>query len=152
MEEKAAASSGLTIKEARELRQWYFGLCPEILDWHSRIANEVRTKGYIENIFGARFWLLDKNCPTLLNQAYALIPQSTIAILVNKGLVNIQRNEKNVGVLLQIHDAVAGQYLKTDVEAPERIKKHMEISLPYAKPLIIPADIGTSELNYGDCD
>ena len=152
MEEKAAASSGLALKEARELRQWYFSLCPEILAWHSRIANDVRTKGYIENIFGARFWLLDKNCPTLLNQAYALIPQSTIAILVNKGLVNIHRKEENVDVLLQIHDAVAGQYLKTDIEAPDRIKKHMEIILPYPKPLIIPADIGTSELNYGDCD
>lgn len=152
MEEKAAASSGLSRLQAKELRQWYFSLCPEIAQWHKRIANEVTTRGYIENIFGARFWLLDKNCPTLLNQAYALIPQSTIGILVNKGLVNVYKNEKDIKVLLQIHDAIAGQYLKTDLDAPERIKKHMEIILPYEKPLVIPADISVSELNYGCCD
>lgn len=152
MEEKAAMSSGLSRMQAKQLREWYFSLCPEIAEWHKRIADDVRTKGYIENIFGARFWLLDKNCPTLLNQAYALIPQSTIGILVNKGLVNVHTKEKNVNVLLQIHDAIAGQYIKTDIEAPERIKKHMEIVLPYKKPLIIPADISISELNYGACD
>lgn len=152
MEEKAAASSGLPIRVAKELRQWYFRKCPEIPDWHKRIAGEVSSRGYIENIFGARFWLLDRHCPTLLNQAYALIPQSTIAILVNKGLVNIRKYEKGkVQVLLQIHDAVAGQYLTTDKGAPERIKKHMTIALPYKTPLIIPADIETSELSYGDC-
>jgi DNA polymerase I-like protein with 3'-5' exonuclease and polymerase domains len=162
MEEKAAASSGLPIPVARELRKWYFSKCPEIPDWHERIKSDVYSKGYIENIFGARFWLLDRNCPTLLNQAYALIPQSTIAILVNKGLVNIHKNERgivdargvrirNVQPLMQIHDAVAGQFLTTDVQAPRRIKEHMTITIPYNDPLVIPADLETSVISYGDC-
>ncbi len=151
MEEKAAASSGLSVQIAKELKQWYFGKCPEIPDWHRRIASEVKSKGYIRNIFGAKFWLLDSKCPTLLNQAYALIPQSTIAILVNKGMVAIHEKEPDIDVLMQIHDAVAGQFLTTDITAPKRIEEHMRIVLPYKKPLIIPADISTSVVSYGHC-
>jgi DNA polymerase I-like protein with 3'-5' exonuclease and polymerase domains len=170
MEAKAAASSGLDIITARNLRNWYFGKCPEILDWHKRIASEVASKGYIENIFGARFYLLDKNCPTLLNQAYALIPQSTIAILINKGIVNIFRNEtdlvfgkaantngtrNSIIPLMQIHDAASGIFVdRSDKENDQtlgRIIKHLEIALPYKKPLIIPADGSWSRNSYGEC-
>ncbi len=151
MEEKAAASSGLPIETARNLRNWYFKKCPEIPDWHKRIKSEVYDKGYIRNIFGAKFWLLDRKSPTLMNQAYALIPQSTIAILVNKGLCNIHYKEPNIDVLMQIHDAVAGQFLTADTEAPRRIEEHMKIALPYKEPLIIPADISYSAISYGHC-
>lgn len=151
MEEKAAASSGLSIETARSLRNWYFSKCPEIPDWHKRIKSEVNDRGYIRNIFGARFWLLDRKSPTLLNQAYALVPQSTIAILVNKGLCNIHYKEPKIDVLMQIHDAVAGQFLTTDLTAPSRIEEHMRIALPYKEPLIIPADISYSTLSYGHC-
>lgn len=151
MEEKAASNAGISLKDAKTIREWYFKLCPEIPEWHKRIKNEVYTRGYIENIFGARFWLLDRNSPTLLNQAYALIPQSTIAILVNKGLVAVDKHEANVDVLMQIHDAIAGQFISTDLTAPNRIQQHMEIALPYKEPLIIPADITTSTISYGHC-
>lgn len=155
MEEKAAMSSGLDVKTARELRQWYFykDRAGEVLEWQKKIAHQVATRGWIENIFGARFWLLDRNCKTLLNQAYALIPQSTIAVLCNKAIVEIYKHERknDVKVLMQIHDAVAGLYKTTDVTAPDRIAKHMMIELPYKDPLIIPVDVGVSEKSYGDC-
>lgn len=154
MPEKAAMSSGLELSVARDLREWYFhkDRCYPILEWHKRIASDVHTKGYIENIFGARFWLLDKNCPTLLNQAYALIPQSTIGILANKGIVNIEKasNGTDIQTLLQVHDAAAGQFLTSATYATELIKKCMNIELPYKKPLIIPAEIELSTISYGD--
>jgi DNA polymerase I-like protein with 3'-5' exonuclease and polymerase domains len=151
MEEKAAQQARIDSKLSKQLRQWYFKLCPEIPDWHKRISSDVKNKGYIENIFGARGWFLNKDCPTLLNQAIAWIPQSTIAILVNKGWVNIYKNEKNIHILMQVHDALAGQFLITDKTAETRIIKHMSIELPYKKPLTIPVDISTSLLSYGDC-
>lgn len=172
MPAKAAASSGLDIKTATSLRDWYFhkDRCGAILDWHKRITSEVNGRGYIENIFGARFYLLDKNCPTLLNQAYALIPQSTIAILINKGIVNIFRNEtdlvfgkaantnrtrNSIIPLMQIHDAASGIFIdRSDKENDQtlgRIIKHLEIALPYKKPLIIPADGSWSRNSYGEC-
>lgn len=153
MEEKAAASSGMPTKDAKSIRQWYFKTCPEIPDWHKRLASDVKTKGYVENVFGARGWFLNKDCPTILNQAYAWIPQSTIAILVNKGLVNIWENEnkKDIATLLQVHDALAGIYSLEDEEAEKRIIKHMTIELDYKKPLVIPVDFSYSDKSYGDC-
>ena len=96
-------------------------------------------------------YFLNKDCPTLLNQAIAWIPQSTIATLVNKGWVNIYKNDKKIQVLLQTHDALSGQFLITDLTAENRIKKHMSVELPYRKPLIIPVDLQTSLKSYGDC-
>lgn len=151
MEAKAAASSGMSLEDAKRIRQWYFKLCPEIPAWHRRIASQVQSKGYIENIFGARGYFINKDCPTLLNQAYSFIPQSSIAVLVNKGLVNIDQKEKDIQVLLQVHDALAGQFKSTDSNAPARIVKHMSVELPYKKPLVIPVDITTSAKSYGDC-
>lgn len=149
--EKAGKAVGIPAKESKRLQNFYFKYCPELPDWHKRIRSDVRTKGYIENIFGARFFFLDKNDKTLFNKAYATIPQSTIGIMVNKGLVNIDKCEKNIQVLMQVHDSLAGQFLSTDLKAPERIKKHMSIELPYKEPLIIPAEIAISTKSYGAC-
>lgn len=154
-EEKAALQSGIPVKESKKLRNWYFGptMCHEVLKWHDRIEKEINTRGYVENAFGARGWFLNYDSSTRLNQAIAWIPQSSIGVLTNTGLVNIDQQEdpENVQVLMQIHDALAGQHLSTDLSAPERIRKHMTITIPYDDPLVIPTDITTSEISYGHC-
>ena len=156
-----------------KLRNWYFGKCPEIPDWHSKIEDKCKTKGYVENIFGREMWFLNKDTPTRLNQAIASIPQSTIADLTNHGLVNIEENYKDMffgtinneeeikkyfkedkssaHCLLQVHDALAGQYHKDDLNALDIIRKSMLIELPYPDKLIVPVDIKTSPISYGDC-
>lgn len=155
VEEKAAMSAGISIKDAKQLRQWYFKLCPEIPQWHRRIASEIKTRGYVENIFGRRMWFLNKDCPTMLNQAIAAIPQSTIADLTNHGLVNIEQayaaEITTAHVLMQIHDALAGQYKIEDKLADEVIISCMQIELPYKTKLVIPAEISTSAISYGHC-
>jgi hypothetical protein len=55
-----------------------------------------------------------------------------------------------IQVLMQVHDSAAGQFLTTDLTAKERIVKHMSVPI-YNKTLIIPAEIKTSEISYGDC-
>ncbi len=160
---KAAQSCGMSIFEARRIRQWYFSLCPEIPEWHKRIESIIYSRKPIQNIFGAEGWYPNLDDPTVLNQAYSWIPQSTIAILVNKGWSNIRKKEgwtyvkkikstPNIGsVKLQVHDALLVQYPKSDTDAPLRIKKHMEIELPYPKPLIVPVDLKISSVSYGHC-
>lgn len=163
--EKAGRSCGMQKQDAKKLQNFYFKLCPEIPAWHKRLENEVKTKGYVENIFGARGWFLNRNDHTLMNKVYAWIPQSTIGILVNKGLVSIEKENKGlvykqiglereypIEVLMQVHDSLAGQFKTSDLTAPERILKHMTIELPYKRPLIIPSDIKTSLKSYGDCE
>lgn len=154
-EDKAAMNAGIPSKDAKAIRQWYFKLNPEILDWHRRIESDIKNKGYIENIFGARGWFLNKDNPTILNQAIAWKPQSSIAVLVNKGFVNIwkQEKKKEVAVLMQVHDALAGQGLTSlgIEQVRDKVVKHMTIELSYKKPLVIPVDFSYSEKSYGLC-
>jgi DNA polymerase-1 len=148
-----AGRAGLLIAEVDMVQKWYFNACPEVKKWQDRIIKSVNQNGYIENVFGAKGWFLDKTDKNLYNKAVAWVPQSTIGILVNKGIVNIEKKEnpENVQVLMQTHDSASGQFLTTDLTAAERITNHMNIELQYRKPLIIPAGIKTSTISYGHC-
>ena len=147
-----AGKAGLLVAEVEKVQKFYFDACPEVRAWQNRHKNNVDKFGFVENVFGARGYFLDRSDTNLYNKAIAWIPQSTIGILVNHGLVNIdlKENPKKVQVLLQTHDSLSGQYLKTDLTAADRITKHMEIPLKYQKELIIPAGIAISEKSYGD--
>jgi len=87
-----------------------------------------------------------------LNKIVAAIPQSSAAILVNKALTRLERAEKGkIQVLMQVHDSLAGQFHKEDTTAIQRIKSYMELTIPYKDPLVIPAEIKTSPISYGNC-
>jgi DNA polymerase I-like protein with 3'-5' exonuclease and polymerase domains len=148
-----AGKAGLLVAEVEKVQKFYFDACPEVRAWQNRHKNNVDKYGFVENVFGARGYFLDRSDTNLYNKAIAWIPQSTIGILVNTGLVNIdtKENPKNVQVLMQTHDSLSGQYLKSDLTAPDRITKHMEVKLKYQKELIIPAGIAISEKSYGEC-
>lgn len=147
-----AAKAGLSIAAVQRVQNWYFSVAPEIRDWHKRIEYTARSQNYVENIFGARFWVLDFSDPMWLNKIVAAIPQSSAAILVNKALTRLERAEKGkIQVLLQVHDSLAGQFHKEDTTAIQRIKSYMELTIPYKDPLVIPAEIKTSPISYGNC-
>jgi hypothetical protein len=150
--DKLARMLGIPVSSAIELQEFYFHLCPEIKLWHIRIQKEIASQGYIENIFGRRGWFLNKNDVTLFNKAYAFIPQSTIADLINHGIVNVYEQYNWIQVLMQVHDSGVFQYpIPRAEEARKRIIECLTIELPYDPPLIIPADIKVSTVSYGDC-
>ena len=150
-----AAKAGLSVPMVKKVQDFYFRMCPEIPAWHRRLENEVRTKGYITNIFGARCWATDTTDPMWLNKLVAWQPQSSAGILVNNALCLLEEaegnNEKGIKVLMQVHDSLAGIFYKDDPTAIERIKKYMELTIPYEDPLVIPAEVKTSSISYGDC-
>ncbi len=148
---RLASMSGLPIQLAKELQEYYFSLCPEVLQWQQSIKRTMQTKGYLTNIFGRRGWYLNKNDPMLFNKALSFIPQSTIADLVNHAMANIQENLQEVQILLQVHDSLVVQYPKEKAELYRKeIVKAMEIEIPYKPTLVIPADIQVSTKSYGD--
>ncbi len=151
-----SAKSGLSIGRVKQVLDWYFSMCPEIPAWHERIKRDILAQRYTENVFGARFWCMnpnDRDDPMWLNKMVAAVPQSSAAILVNKAIVALEANEKGkIQTLLQVHDSIVCQFDKDDTTALERIKKYMEIVIPYENdPLVIPAGIKVSPYSYGDC-
>lgn len=146
-----AAKAGLSVRDVEQVQKFYFSLCPEIPLLHKEVERQVNSRGYLENVWGARGWFLNKNEPMLLNQAMAWAGSSPVGILINKGLANIHKNDKRIIIRGQTHDSLWGTYRTDDLTAKERIIERCSIPLPFDIPRIIPVDIKTSILSYGNC-
>ena len=150
---KLAATARIPEHVAKDLQDYYFHLNPEVRKWQERIQIDIKRKGYIENIFGRRAWFLNKNDVTLLNKAYAFIPQSSIGDVMNRAFVTIKETLPEVEILLQVHDSGVFQYdIEIALATRDKIKKAMEVEIPYTPTLIIPSDFKVSTVSYGDTE
>lgn len=144
---------GLSVHETEKLQNWYFGKFPEIKAWQDSIKNQVMTRRMVKNIFGYRFYIFQKIEGTLFNQVIAWIPQSTVGCLINRIYLNIHNNLKGVGIQLQVHDSLAGQYPIAEAEwYRKRIIEEAQIVLPYDDACIVPVGIKYSTKSWGDCE
>lgn len=144
---------GLGVHETEKIQKWYFGKFPNLKKYQDDIKDQVFKRRYVENIFGYRCYFFDRIEGTIFNQAAAWIPQSTVACLINRGYVAIDKDLPQVEVLLQVHDSLAGQFptYLGDWMVRQIVDK-AEIALPYAgDPLIIPVGVKTSLKSWGDC-
>ena len=144
---------GLLVHEAERTQAWYFSRFPKIKLWQDELKNQIFSRRMVENVFGYKFHILERIEGTVINEVAAWIPQSTVAILINHAYRNIFDNLKEVEVLLQVHDSLAGQFPIENAKHWEtRILEEASIALPYAEPLIIPVGIKTSLQSWGGCD
>ena len=151
--EGLAANLGLSVQEATRTQKWYFGKFPNIKKWQDDMKLQITKRGWIENIFGYRIQVIDRVTTKTFNEMAAWLPQSTVACLINRGLMNLYENHRDmVTPLLQVHDSLGGQFhRKYEEVAPEIIKRACQVTLPYADPLIIPVDINISHESWGKC-
>lgn len=147
-----ATNSGLSIHQAEKMRARWFSAHPGIARWHVRTANDLRTRRTVKNKWGYRRFYFDR-IDSILPEALAWIPQSTVAITINRIWKLIYDTLPAVQVLLQVHDSLAGQFPTTlaaecraGITAAAR-----SVSVPYDLPLCIPLGIKTSETSWGDC-
>lgn len=144
---------GISIYQAEKTQDWYFRRFPRIKEWQDNLKQTVTTKRQIQNVFGYRLHIFDRIEGTIFNQCAAWVPQSTVACLINRVYMNIYNNLKEVQVLLQVHDSLAGQYpADRSAHWQEAILEQAQVVLPYADPCIIPVGIKVSAKSWGDCD
>lgn len=150
---KSAKMDGMSEQSIAIIQNWYFELFPEIKEWQERTKAEVSQRRYIENVFGYREYIFDRIEGTIFNQAIAWKPQSTVACLINRGYKAIHSSERDVRVLLQVHDSLAGQYpVRLRDYAQQAIRTHCSIPLNFPSGRItIPVGIKTSLVSWGDC-
>ena len=149
-----AERMGLLVHEVEKIQKWYFGKFPEIVKWQNELKDQVVKRRMIENVFGYRCYFFGRIEGNIFNEAVAWLPQSTVACLINRAYVNLDEHHKEIDVLMQVHDSLAGQFdtFRGD-EAVRTIIKASEIELPYAgDPMIIPVGIKTSTKSWGDCE
>ena len=144
---------GLSVSEAEKTQKWYFNRFPKIKKWQDDLKDQVTKRRMVQNIFGYRCYFFDRIEGTIFNQAAAWIPQSTVACLINRAYVAIDRDLPQVDILLQVHDSLAGQFDTTLGDwMRDQIVAKAEIPLPYDDPLIIPVGVKTSTESWGGCE
>lgn len=142
---------GITVKEAEFFQHQWFGAHPGIKEWHRRVEESLVKTRAVRNAFGFRRLFFDR-IDSVLPQALAWIPQSTVAIVTNMGLRNLHQNLPEVQVLLQVHDSTVWQ-------APSGlfpgilsvVRENLLIPVPYEDPLVIPVGFKLSTKSWGDC-
>lgn len=145
-----ASALGITIKQAEDFQRRWFQAHPGILEWHRRVETQLQTERRVRNQFGNQRIYFDR-IQSLLPEALAWIPQSTVALVINRGLVNLDNNLHSVFPLMQVHDSLVMEFPKNLYPGIlPSIKKEMEIVVPYEDPLIIPVGISVSEISWGD--
>ena len=156
-----ATATGVTVKQAALAQTRWFQAHPGIKQWHMRVLSEITTTRMIKNKLGYR-WVIFDRLETAFTEALAWVPQSTVACIINQGLVNIAENLPNSAIvrdeivtytnpetLLQVHDSLAGN-MPVGFD-PKLIQDQLLVELPYDPPLIIPASIEISPVSWGDC-
>jgi uracil-DNA glycosylase family 4 len=144
-----AINCGLTVREAEAMQKRWFAAHPGIHSWQRRVEAHLHSKHCVENRYGYRRFYFDR-VEALLPEALAWIPQSTVAITINRIWRNLYDNLPEVQVFLQVHDSLAGQFPRGFDKA--RIIPYTHIAIPYEDPLIIPVGIKTSDVSWGDCE
>lgn len=139
------------IRECEQFQSRWFALHPGIRDWHKRIERSIYTSRSVRNQFGYRIIYFDR-IDAVLPQAVAWGPQSTVAEVCFRGALQLQRLSW-VEILMQVHDSIVFQ-IPSHRHSPinlETIKRHLEVPVPYADPLLISWGITASEKSWGDC-
>lgn len=146
-----AAHTGRSVAEIERAQRIWFGAHPGIKRWHERVKAQVASRRFVENKFGYRWYIFDR-IDSVLPEAIAWIPQSTVSIVINKIWERVYRELPDVSVLLQVHDALCGQFptQSREVLLP-KLREMGAVTVSYSDPLVIPCSIKTSEKSWGHC-
>lgn len=160
----------------KDCQQWWTNeRHPEIGRLHRRVDFDLKSRKnpVIFNRFGfRRLYVGGDRQSNLLGQALAWIAQSTVAIVINTALRQIDPDALNdllalddfpswgrrglalpeLDYLLQIHDSILGQVLLTDLTDLfiRRFDDALAVTVPYDDPLIIAREIKWSTRSWGD--
>lgn len=143
---------GSTQHEADKFISAWLQAHPGIKRWQDSVERDLQTRRTVTNKYGYRRVYFDR-VDGLLPEALAWIPQSTVALTINRIWRRIWDTLPDAQVLLQVHDSLAGQfptghgtYFRDALESASRA-----CVIPYEDPLCIPFSVKTSEKSWGDC-
>lgn len=131
----------------------YFSVFPSLPEWHADVRRRLLRDGWIVSLCGRRRWFMGRRWDdATIREAVAYNPQSSVADILNQGLLALWRAAiPSVDLLMQVHDAVLIQYdeAREDEILPQCISL-IELNVPlfYGRTLRIPAEAKTG-WNWG---
>lgn len=127
--------------ECQQLLQSYADRFPGLKRWHHSIEEEVQQNRILYNLFGSPRRFLSPMGPALFRNAYSYKPQSTVAELLNKGIIKMVNDPRlgkdafDIRMLTTVHDSVVFQFHKDKIPNLLQIlliiKDHMSHTFTY---------------------
>jgi DNA polymerase I-like protein with 3'-5' exonuclease and polymerase domains len=148
-----ARAAKISTAQSELLQRRWFAAHPGIKDWHNRTESDLLATRSVYNKFGYRRRYFGR-IEGLLPEALAWVPQSTVAIYINKVWDQIDEFVPEAQVLLQVHDSLVLQ-IPTHIFNPtwRKIKALANgIVVPYDDPLVIPLGCKKSTVSWGDVE
>ena len=144
-------------KEAKELIDGYFESYPKVKEYMERAVADAREKGYVTTAFGRRRILRDIDSRNAVARGVAernainAPIQGSAADIMKLAMIEIFRRFREEGIrskmILQVHDEVIVDMLRTEQEAVIRIvRESMEGVANLSVPLISEAGVGENWL------
>lgn len=156
-----ATSLGILVNEADKIIRRLVQVHPAVVQWHKRIASDLRAGKPITNAFGYQIHY-QKRGDEALTDALAWIGQGTVACAINRALIGVAditgvsawQRPGHTDLLLQEHDSLVGQTLTAEWSKfkPQIREQFLAVTIPYPDPLIIPPDLKTSRTNWGSME
>ncbi len=145
-----ALALGITVKEAEDFQRIWFAAHPGILTWRNRVEESLQTTRMVRNKFGYRRYYFDR-IESLLPQALAWIPQSTVANVINIGMRRVLDLIPQAQLLLQVHDSIVFQCsINGWHDTTKRVCEALKVVIPYDDPLTIGVGAKASVVSWGD--
>lgn len=144
-------------KEAREIIDGYFESYPKVREYMERVVAKAREEGFVSTIFGRRRYLNDISSHNAVarglaerNAVNAPI-QGSAADIMKIAMINVHRRFAAEGirsrVILQVHDELVVDMLRTEQEAVTRIVTEcMESAAQLKVRLVADAGVGRNWL------
>ena len=138
-------------KQGKEIWEKYHRTYPGVQkSFHKMVKDQLQKNRMLTNAFGRKYLFLDRWSDKLFNQAYAFIPQSNTADIINRhGIIPIyydRKKYKEVELLRQVHDSLDFQIplsigVKTHARILRDIKRDLEQPITWkAYTFVIPAE------------
>ena len=105
----------IAISKCKRLLNAYSDRFPSLEKWQKRIDMKVSENKILYNLFGRPKRFLGLIGPALFRNAYSYIPQSTVAELLNRGMIKMSNDYRlghmryNIDLLTTVHDSVVIQ-------------------------------------------
>jgi DNA polymerase-1 len=143
--------------ESKELIETYYESYPKLREYIASQINFARDNGYVETVLGRRRYLRDINSQNAVvrgaaerNAVNAPI-QGSAADIIKIAMISIQKKIKAENwksrMLLQVHDELVFDVLKTEKEGFEKmIKSEMENAFKLSVPLVVDIGFGNDWL------
>ena len=134
---------GITVQEASQYIRTYFEEYPRVRKFLDIVTETAKLHGFVETFYGTRRYISGINAKNKNIQAQAVrmavntVVQGTAANIIKKVMIELHqefKNDKNIKMLLQVHDElifeVCDEFSK---EYMEKIEKIMENTVKFKK-------------------